>query len=73
MDLSYLPGEQVPSGEYQGLPEPPAPQAKGQPAEAPLGGVNELEALRWAFHYLRSLPADRQQQQGDTMSYPEVS
>lgn len=73
MDLSPLPGEQVPSGEYQGLPEPPAHQTKEQPAEAPLGGVNEMDALRWAFNFLRSFPADRQQQQGDTMSHPEVS
>lgn len=79
-DLEYtnIParGERVPSGEYQGLPEPPGSEDSSQ--DLPLGGVDEAQALRWAFQYLmphmfsQHNPADQGELAGDTMPFPEV-
>jgi hypothetical protein len=57
MDLPYtnLPadGQQIPSGEYQGLPEPPgAEEMEQQPEMPPLHGVDLNMAMRWAGQYL---------------------
>jgi hypothetical protein len=47
-------GQQIPSGEYQGLPEPPGAEEMQQPQPdmPPLGGVDLNMAMRWAGQYL---------------------
>lgn len=82
MELPPPDAPQIPSGEYQGLPEPPGGEMREAPdqAEDPgFSGVDERMALRWAFQHLmphlfgRQNPADRGGAGGDTMSYQEVS
>lgn len=78
MELPPADAPQIPSGEYQGLPEPPGAAMEQPQAELPLGGVDEKEAVMWAFRYLmpnlfpQENPADQGELGRDTM-FPEVS
>lgn len=78
MELPPADAQQIPSGEYQGLPEPPGAAMEEPQLEPPLGGVDEREAIKWAFRYLmphlfpEENPADQGELGSDTM-FPEVS
>lgn len=76
MELPPEGAAQIPSGEYQGLPDPPAKATEKQgPVEQPR--VDERAAIRWALGYIAphlfaQNPADQGRHAGNTM-YPEVN
>lgn len=45
-------GPQIPSGEYQMLPEPPADEQPKKEPPAQMPGVDGRMALQWAFQYM---------------------